>query len=202
MMKLTAPVTWGRWVFLGGVAAALFQTVVLAGMIEGRASILRHGTEVTLATTPVDPRDLLRGRYVVLTYEISNIPTSRFVLPDNDERIVPMRLYVSVAKSGLGTTFAQSVHFERPDAKDGQVILEGRLPSTYVRSDFKKDRRIPVDYGIERFYLPEDEAPRLEEQYRSERTSLHVVVSVNEEGETQIKRLLMDGNSVYEEPFY
>lgn len=202
MIDLMAPVRWGRWVFVGGVVAALFQTIVLAGMIEGRASILRNGTEVVLETVPVDPRDLLRGRYVVLSYEISNIPASRFVLPDGDERFLPMRVYVVVAKSGLGTTFAQSVHFERPQPKDGEIILEGQLPSTYISSDFKSNRNIPVYYGIERFYLPEDEAPRLEEQYRSERTPIHVVVAVSDDGETQIKRLLVDGNSVYEEPFY
>ena len=55
---------------------AIVQTAILGYMIEGRASILRSGTEVLLKTAPVDPRDLLRGDYVILTYDISTISTT------------------------------------------------------------------------------------------------------------------------------
>ena len=54
---------------------ALAQIAFLSWMIAGRAAILRDGREVLLKVEPVDPRDLLRGDYVVLTYEITR--TSR-----------------------------------------------------------------------------------------------------------------------------
>ena len=53
--------------------AAMVQIVLLAAMITDRAQILRDGTEVKLQTRPVDPRDLLRGDYVVLGYDISQL---------------------------------------------------------------------------------------------------------------------------------
>ncbi len=39
--------------------------------------VLRDGREITLKVEPVDPRDLLRGDYVSLCYEISRIPVSQ-----------------------------------------------------------------------------------------------------------------------------
>src|ERR1700722_19874827 len=55
-------------------AAALVQLALLALMVGDRVRILRDGTEVTLRAQPVDPRDLLRGDYVTLSYNISQLP--------------------------------------------------------------------------------------------------------------------------------
>jgi hypothetical protein len=55
------------------VAAILIQIALLAAMVFDRAGILREGREVTLQTRPVDPRDFLRGDYVVLGYDISQL---------------------------------------------------------------------------------------------------------------------------------
>jgi uncharacterized membrane-anchored protein len=52
-------------------AAILIQVALLAAMVVDRAQVLREGTEVKLQTRPVDPRDFLRGDYVVLGYDIS-----------------------------------------------------------------------------------------------------------------------------------
>ncbi|HEY5965599.1 MAG TPA: GDYXXLXY domain-containing protein, partial [Xanthobacteraceae bacterium] len=51
--------------------AGLVQLALIAMMVIDRASVLREGTEVLLQTRPVDPRDFLRGDYVVLSYDIS-----------------------------------------------------------------------------------------------------------------------------------
>jgi uncharacterized membrane-anchored protein len=54
-------------------AAALIQVAFIAAMVLDRAGILREGTEITLQTRPVDPRDFLRGDYVQLRYDISSV---------------------------------------------------------------------------------------------------------------------------------
>jgi uncharacterized membrane-anchored protein len=41
--------------------AAVLQVAAIAWMVADRAGILRNGTEITLRTRPLDPRDLLRG---------------------------------------------------------------------------------------------------------------------------------------------
>ena len=64
----------GRKLIVAAALLALAQISFLSWIITGRAAILRDGQEVLLKVEPVDPRDLLRGDYVVLTYEIRNIP--------------------------------------------------------------------------------------------------------------------------------
>ena len=52
-------------------AVALALTLALLWIVSGRVSLLSSGQEVVLQTVPVDPRDLLRGDYVILRYDIS-----------------------------------------------------------------------------------------------------------------------------------
>src|SRR5262249_53695033 len=64
--------------FLLFALAALIQMGLIAAMVVDRARILRDGTDVTIQTRPVDPRDFLRGDYVALGYDFSNLPSARF----------------------------------------------------------------------------------------------------------------------------
>ena len=50
---------------------ALAQTGVLAAMVVDRTLLLKNGREITLPIVPVDPRDIFRGEYVRLGYDIS-----------------------------------------------------------------------------------------------------------------------------------
>ena len=61
-------------IVIAAAVLALAQIGFLGWMIAGRAALLRNGQEVLLKVEPVDPRDLLRGDYVRLGYEISRIP--------------------------------------------------------------------------------------------------------------------------------
>lgn len=60
------------------IAAMLIQFLVLGWMAGEREWIVRNGPTVWLRTAPVDPRDLFRGDYVTLGYEISTIPAGKF----------------------------------------------------------------------------------------------------------------------------
>ena len=51
--------------------AAVIQVAAIALIVYDRVGVLREGSEVLLQTRPVDPRDFLRGDYVVLNYQIS-----------------------------------------------------------------------------------------------------------------------------------
>jgi GDYXXLXY protein len=78
---------WGRIPKLALFgAAALVQVALLTVMVIDRTRILREGTEVTLQTRPVDPRDLLRGDYVVLGYDISQLPAGSLLNQPAGER--------------------------------------------------------------------------------------------------------------------
>ena len=51
----------------------LLQFLILAGMIGYRHYWIETGERIMLRVTPVDPRDLFRGDYVSLSYEISSL---------------------------------------------------------------------------------------------------------------------------------
>ena len=59
------------WPLLGGVA--LLQSAALFDMIYERHRLLKTGREITLAVRPLDPRDIFRGDYVTLGYDVSTI---------------------------------------------------------------------------------------------------------------------------------
>ena len=63
------------------VAAVLLQLAVLGGLFVYSQYPLWVGTEVRLATVPVDPRDLFRGQYVRLNYALSRQPLPEMELP-------------------------------------------------------------------------------------------------------------------------
>ena len=89
-------------------AAALIQIALLGAMITDRARILRGGTEVKLLTRPIDPRDLLRGDYVVLGYDISQLPTGALLNQPAGSRNPDV--FVKLAPKPDGLYGAVSVH--------------------------------------------------------------------------------------------
>jgi len=54
----------------------IFWLIIIIGFIAVKEFTLQTGEEVLLKTRPIDPRDLFRGDYVILNYEISTIDIS------------------------------------------------------------------------------------------------------------------------------
>ena len=50
------------------------QAAWMIGMVVRQETVLASGRTILLETVPVDPRDLLRGDYVLLRYKISDVP--------------------------------------------------------------------------------------------------------------------------------
>src|ERR687893_556204 len=59
------------------LVTATAQLVILIGMIALRAIPLITGQTVLVRVAPVDPRDLFRGDYVILSYDFSRVPRDR-----------------------------------------------------------------------------------------------------------------------------
>ena len=144
---------------------ALLQIGFLGWMIMGRAAILRDGREVLLKVEPVDPRDLLRGDYVRLGYEIGSVPRSLFANPPADiSKAAGQPAFVRIAKQSdgfwraIGATVGEPI--ATPAAPD-QVDIRGSLTG-YEAPGPDAAMRLFVDYGIDRFYLPEGEGLAIE----------------------------------------
>jgi uncharacterized membrane-anchored protein len=181
-------------------AAALVQIALLAVMIIDRVQILRDGTEVTLQTRPVDPRDFLRGDYVVLGYDITQLSAGALANQPAGER--NPAVYVKLAPNSDGVYGALSVHATPVTVTRPEVLIRGRLiygATCGSARDVFCDK-LTVRYNLESYFVPEGEGRKLED-LRNQR-KLSVVAAVLPSGRAAIKRLLIDGQPVYEEPWF
>lgn len=180
------------------VAAAL-QTAVLGYMVESRAAILRSGTEIKLKTVPIDPRDLLRGDYVILSYSISTLPKSIVTgdVPRGGERL---RMSVRLKPGADGLWTASEASFGDLAPAQGSVLLRTLPFDFYTTADNLLPETLFVSYGIERYYVPEGEGKVLEDARNQE--ELEVEARVSQDGTPQIARLVLRGEPIYDEPLY
>jgi len=182
-------------------AAILIQVALLAATIVDRAQVLREGTEVKLQTRPIDPRDFLRGDYVVLGYDMSQLKTG--ALKDQPSPSSHPVVYVRLAPNRDGFYEAVSVHAAPVPVTSPEVLIRGRVG--YGASCGGSDKptfcnEIRVRYNLESYFVPEGEGKKLEQARNQQK--LRVVAAVLPSGRAAIKRLLLDGEPVYEEPWY
>ena len=181
------------------VAVALIQVALIAMMVVDRARVLRDGADVTLATRPVDPRDFLRGDYVVLNYDISSLPAG--ALKDTPASGKGSVVYVKLAPKD-GVYAAVSVHGEPVAVADNEKLIRGHVgygTNCGVGGRSFCDM-LQLKYGIERYFVPEGEGREIEKARNQGKVT--VVAAVTPAGRAAIKRLLVDGQPVYDEPLY
>ncbi len=188
-----------RLLLVGALVISVLQIGFLSWSIAGRAALLRNGAEVLLKVQPVDPRDLLRGDYVRLGYEISSVPAALFVPAiSGDPDYVERPVWVLLRPGADGVFAAQAAAFDRealPAPAAGEVVIAGTVDGSPGTGGSAS-----VSYGIERFYLPEGEGRPIEVDMRTR--PFFVVAAVGDSGAAQIKRFL-DGTTVlFEEPLY
>ena len=58
------------------VLLVVLQVVVVVGFIVREEAFLRTGTEILVESRPVDPRDPLRGDFIILAYEFERVSDS------------------------------------------------------------------------------------------------------------------------------
>jgi uncharacterized membrane-anchored protein len=180
------------------IVLALLQIAFLSWMIAGRAMTLHNGQDVLLKVEPVDPRDLLRGDYVQLGYDISRI-SERIVenKPNNRQTVATGPIYVRVNKDADGFWRPVSASLGQPSTtapREGQIDIRGNVLSQW------DDDVLRVEYGIERFYLPEGEGKAVERDMRVR--SFGIVASIDADGTAQIKALMDGETKLFEEPPY
>lgn len=187
---------------IAALALALVQIGFLAWIIAARAAVLRDGREVVFKIEPVDPRDLLRGDYVRLGYEIGNVPVNLISnVPAASFDTHDGFIYVRVKKDPAdGIWHAVSATFDTPGTAplaEDEAEMRGTV---YRGRSLGPETSIDVDYGLERFYLPEGAGMALQEDMRERPFSVKVAVAAD--GTSQIKALLDGDKLLFEEPLY
>ncbi|WP_375157761.1 GDYXXLXY domain-containing protein [Bradyrhizobium sp. RDT46] len=178
--------------------AVLVQCLLLMLMVVDRVQILREGVEVTLQTQPVDPRDLLRGDYVVLRYLISEVPAGSLAGKPAEAR--NPTVFVKLAPNAEGLYTAVSVHAEPVPVAAPEVLIRGRVSYSCGSNGRTFCDKLTIKYGLESYFVPQGEGGKLEQARNQQK--LRIVAAVLPSGRAAIKRLLLEGERVYEEPLY
>lgn len=188
-----------RWLVAIAAVVALAQIAMLGSMIWSRASILRSGTEIVLDVRPIDPRDLLRGDYVIVGYDISGLSRALFAGTMPQDYSGPHTIFVRLRAGENGSWEPVSARFADAaatvPAAGGEVDLRGTVPFMPAGQG-----ELPVEYGIERFYLPEGEGREIEQGMGVRPFRMKVAVAAD--GRAQIKSFHDGDLLIFQEPLY
>ena len=120
----------------------IFWLVIIFGFIAFKEFTLQTGEEVLLKPRPIDPRDLFRGDYVILTYEISTLDANT-LQKDVTEFKQDDKVYVSLNKvDNYGV--ASGVYINKP--KDG-LFIKGTVKDV-------QGSRLNIEYCIKNYFFP------------------------------------------------
>ncbi|WP_305986282.1 GDYXXLXY domain-containing protein [Roseibium sp. MMSF_3544] len=175
-----APKAGARFTYLKWGVLALIQLALLSIPLVDRLQVQTSGTVVSLELVPVDPRDLLRGDYVIINLAIGRI--SRDV-PGADSVSAGEQVYVGLSASGDGPAQPVLVSGQREPA--GDLAIMGTITSA-------SDETLWIDYGIDAFFLPEGEGREIE---RLDTSRVLLDVAIAEDGRSLPLRLLVDGKA-------
>ncbi|MCW5555918.1 MAG: GDYXXLXY domain-containing protein [Verrucomicrobiae bacterium] len=148
-------------------------------LVQERA--LREGTVIRLETRPVDPRDLLRGDYVILNYRIGTIPTNLFS-PPADHLTYGQTVWVALAPQGEFHE-ATRASVERFAPAEGEILVRGRIRWWSGMRD--TGREVGAEYGLERYYVREGTG--------EPQGKLTVQAIVPASGRARLKQVFLDG---------
>jgi uncharacterized membrane-anchored protein len=114
------------------ILLVLLQVVLLIGIVAYRQYWVASGEKILLKTAPVDPRDIFRGDYINLRYEISTLDLNNLGVK---ESFKPMeKVYIILEKNRDGTFDATSANRELPA---GRKFIQGRVQQEMLSSKWE-----------------------------------------------------------------
>lgn len=136
------------------VAAAVLQAAVLAGMAAQREWVLLTGRTIYLRTAPVDPRDVFRGDYVRLSYEISTVP--KRLRRDGLKDKTPKRDTVVYGVLKLDENGRAELLYATDRKPEGELFIRGRADR------WRSADALPIRYGLEAYFMEQDRGLAIE----------------------------------------
>ena len=159
----------------------VLQTVWILGITFQQERALRAGKTMLLETERVDPRDLLRGDYIILNYKISSVPTNLFVPPVNNDSPYGTAVFVALRPGGDGFQVVARASASRFVPAADEILIVGK--SSWQR--WNETNSVHVEYGLERFYVAEGTGNPV--------GKLTVEAVVPASGRASIKQVFVDG---------
>ncbi len=159
------------------------QIAWILGTVATQENSLNSAPPVLLETRPVDPRDMLRGDYVILSYDISQFPLTMIQPPVTTVAPGGSPIYVVLERRGeFHKAVSASMTF--PPAQPGQTVIRGVVQHSWQPSN-STNPTVRVEYGLERYYVPEGTG--------NLQGKLTVEAAVPKSGKAIIKQVFVDG---------
>jgi len=177
--------------FLGWL---ILQLVVLGGWAGIHEWQRQHGPRVFLKLAPVDPHDILRGRYQAIAFEVERVPkevVARSSLGDGSKLEWGKPLWLVLQQGTNQWHEVASIHRDHPEGEEH--VIRAQYANDWSDWDQKTEtsvsRGLRVSLGMDRYFIPANhpDIPR---------GTNHVVlgeVSIGKSGNPQLERLLIDG---------
>jgi uncharacterized membrane-anchored protein len=158
------------------VAVVCAQLALPLGIAAVAASDLAFGEEIRLRARPVDPLDVFRGNYVVLTYDISNLPVQH-VVRRGDRVCTPLFEVSDDAWTG---------EIALPERLEGRTVICGRARNRASPGD-----QVSIEYGIETYFASAERAREIETGIA--RGQVFAVIDLDDDGSARLERLEVEG---------
>lgn len=171
----------------------IFWLLIFSGFIAYKEYTLRTGTEVMLKTLPVDPRDLFRGDYVTLNYEISTLDMER-IEAENSYFYYGDPVYLAL-KLENGYGLPEKIYTTPPD---NELYIKGKVNDIIYdwESEDGTIQELRVDYGIESYFVPEGRGMEIEKEQQIGRKQVNAKVIIDKYGNAVIKSLSIEGEEI------
>jgi uncharacterized membrane-anchored protein len=168
------------------LAAVILQVVVLAFMAGEREHILLNGQVIHLRTAPIDPRDLFRGDYVRLNYEISRIGVNQLTGAETRKEIKKGEtIFVGLQEASDGLYEFAFAQLQKP--KQG-LYLTGR--ALYPLQGLQPGYPIWIAYGIEAYFVEQGSGRAIEDRRGTAsgvQVPLEMEIAVSRSGQAVIR---------------
>jgi uncharacterized membrane-anchored protein len=209
VMKRVAIASAFAVLFIGQAAPSMWMAV-------DHSQRLKEGREVTLAVETRDPRDLFRGEYSVLSYEIArprNVQTSTSGLASGCDltsarscSVGPEQpVFIRLQPDQTGVHRAAQVMFEQPT--DGApfivgkvragAIIKGGVGTGAIRCEREACFEGIIAFGIETWYGPQGVPAQVD---RIDRKDIVVRAKVDASGRPALDALVVKGQDFARTP--
>jgi len=159
----------------------LFQGMIVLAIPSQKAYTLATGTTIFLETVPVDPYDLLRGRYVTLDYAVAQWESLE-TLPGwspslSAQGAVYLTLKPGATEQDPWISTAISGEFPKT-VPPGHQVIQGRWRGWRG-----------LDFGLSQYFIPEAIGDGLEADLRANPTAGRAEVKVDPQGRSALVQL-------------
>src|ERR1017187_7522666 len=154
------------------ILVLVLQSAWLLGTVAVQEHALANGKVILLETARVDPRDLLRGDYLILNYKISDVPTNLFSPPVKKDLPYDTKVFVALAPATNQFYVVVKASTNEFVPATDEVLLKGR--SAWPRRNASTNS-IHVEYGLERYYVAEGTGNRSEEHTSELQSPMYLV---------------------------